>query len=173
MLYQLSDVLTIEGKRESVSVLLELESLDTVMGHYPLLEKPSFQMDFTYIEKGKAKASGDVKLVFGATCDRCLADTKVELDLVIDRVLTTDGEDGEEGSEDLYFLNGTVLDIEAFMYNEIIVNWPVKILCKDECKGVCPVCGQNLNEKECGCDTFVPDPRMAVIKDIFRADKEV
>ncbi len=43
---------------------------------------------------------------------------------------------------------------------------------KDDCKGICPVCGQNLNEKECGCDTFVPDPRMAVIQDIFK-NKEV
>ena len=54
MLYQLSDVLTIEGKQESVSVSLELESLDTVMGHYPILDKPSFQMSFAYIEKGKS-----------------------------------------------------------------------------------------------------------------------
>lgn len=174
MLYQLSDVLTMEGKTESASISLELESLDTAMGHYPVLDKTPVELQFSYLEKGKAKACGTCSVTFGASCDRCLTDTKVSLDLKIDRILTVEGEDdGEEGTEDFYFLDGTVLDVEAFVHNEIIVNWPVKILCKEDCKGVCPVCGQNLNERECGCDTFVPDPRMAVIKDIFCADKEV
>jgi len=49
----------------------------------------------------------------------------------------------------------------------------VKILCREDCKGVCPVCGQNRNERDCGCDTFVPDPRMAAINTIFHGNKEV
>ena len=45
--------------------------------------------------------------------------------------------------------------------------------CKEDCKGLCPVCGTNLNEKECGCDRTVADPRMAAIQDIFKNFKEV
>ena len=53
-------------------------------------------------------------------------------------------------------------------------NMPTKILCKPDCKGICKVCGKNLNEGDCGCDQFVPDPRMAAIKDIYDAfNKEV
>ena len=59
------------------------------------------------------------------------------------------------------------------MENVNLVNMPVKVLCKPGCKGICKQCGHNLNEGECGCDTFVPDPRMAAIKDIFNANKEV
>ncbi len=74
--------------------------------------------------------------------------------------------------DDQNFMDGFSLDVDALVHDEILMNWPAKILCKDDCKGICPVCGQNLNEGECGCDTFVPDPRMAVIQDIFK-NKEV
>jgi uncharacterized protein len=70
-------------------------------------------------------------------------------------------------------MEGFQLDLDALVQNEILVNWPVKILCKEDCKGICPKCGQNLNVGNCGCDTFVPDPRMAVLKDIFESNKEV
>ena len=44
---------------------------------------------------------------------------------------------------------------------------------RPDCKGLCPVCGKDLNTGACGCDTFVPDPRMAAIMDVFNANKEV
>ena len=49
----------------------------------------------------------------------------------------------------------------------------MKVLCKDNCKGICSRCGANLNKGDCGCDTWVPDPRMAAIQDIFKQFKEV
>ncbi|MBO4749763.1 MAG: DUF177 domain-containing protein, partial [Lachnospiraceae bacterium] len=65
------------------------------------------------------------------------------------------------------------LNTETLLYNELMENWPAKILCKEDCKGLCPVCGKNLNEGECGCDRFVPDPRLAGIQDLFKRMKEV
>ena len=70
-------------------------------------------------------------------------------------------------------MNGYELDTEILIYNELLMSLPMKVLCKETCKGLCPVCGKNRNDGECGCDTFVPDPRMAAIKDIFNANKEV
>ena len=43
-------------------------------------------------------------------------------------------------------------------------------LCKPDCKGLCPVCGHDLNEGDCGCDRFVPDPRLAALQQLI--DKE-
>ena len=70
-------------------------------------------------------------------------------------------------------MNGYEMDAETLIDNEMIMSLPMKVLCKETCKGLCPVCGKNLNDGECGCDTFVPDPRMAAISDIFNAYKEV
>ena len=65
------------------------------------------------------------------------------------------------------------LNVENLIFNEILMNWPMKVLCKADCKGICKMCGKDLNLGECGCDTFVPSPGLAGIKEIFNANKEV
>lgn len=75
--------------------------------------------------------------------------------------------------EENTFLEEHELDVDRLIYDEILVNWPTKVLCKDDCKGICPVCGQNLNQQDCGCDRQVIDPRMAKFQDIFNEFKEV
>ncbi len=174
MLLNLSDVLTSEGKVESKQIENPLSVFESRMGTYQVLSKEPITFTFTNISNHKARLTGETKLVFAGACDRCLTDTEVTLALSFDRVVTSpEYDNAEEDIDDLSFMEGYQLNVETFMYNEVLENWPAKILCREDCKGVCPVCGQNLNEKECGCDTFVPDPRMAVLKDIFCADKEV
>lgn len=174
MLVNLSDVFTSEGKVESIEVPLEMTNFTSRLGEFPITEKSAVQFTFTNIGVNKAKVEGNVKLTFATQCDRCLADVSTRLDLVFDRVVMSPEiatEDDEDGVPD--YMEGYQFNVETFVYSEILINWPAKILCKEDCKGVCPKCGQDLNVGDCGCDTFVPDPRMAVLKDIFNANKEV
>ena len=94
---------------------------------------------------------------------------KISFSLKISEYLKESDFEDPEKMEEMPFIEGFSLDTDALINNEIIVNWPMKVLCKPDCKGICRVCGKDLNEGDCGCDTFVPDPRMAVIKDIFNA----
>ena len=122
--------------------------------------------------EGKAHLEGEVSFSFAAQCDRCLKEVIVDMELDLDADLNAP--DTEVQDEDFgQFMDGYKLDVDALIRNEIVINWPLKILCKEDCRGICPVCGQDLNEKDCGCDTFVPDPRMSVLKDIFAGNKEV
>lgn len=172
MLIDLSDVLASEGREFTAQVLPELTVFKSRMGSFPVAEKSSADFTFANIEPHKARISGKAGFVFRACCDRCLAEIPLALELSFDRIVfSPDGEDAE--ADDQSFMEGSQLNVEAFVYNEIIGNWPVKILCREDCKGICPECGQNLNMGDCGCDTFVPDPRMAVIQDIFKGNKEV
>ena len=174
MLVNLSDVLTSEGKVETTSVDLEMTSFESRLGEFLITKKTPVEFTFTNIGVNKAKVEGSVELTFDTRCDRCLTEVPTTLELQFDRIVTSpDAVTEDEEDDDLNFMEGYQLNVETFVYNEILVNWPAKILCQEECKGVCPVCGQNLNIKECGCETFVPDPRMAAIKDIFNANKEV
>ncbi len=172
MLINLSDVLTSEGKAETVTVPLEMTSFTSRMGDFLITEKAPVTFTFTNIGVNKARVEGSVRLQFDTRCDRCLTEVPTILNLNFDRTVTSPDVAPEE-EDDLNGMEGYQLNVETFVYHEILINWPVKILCKEDCRGVCPKCGQNLNEGECGCDTFVPDPRMAVIKDIFNANKEV
>ncbi|MDE7253459.1 MAG: DUF177 domain-containing protein [Acetatifactor sp.] len=175
MLINLSDVLTTEGKVVREEIPLEMTVFVNGSGAYDIVGKSLVELTFTNIGIDKARVEGSCKLQFVAACDRCLTEVPVTLELDFDRTVVSPGTNAEdeETEDNLGVMDGYHLDTEALVYDEIIVNWPVKILCKEDCKGVCPVCGQNLNERECGCDTFVPDPRMAAIKDIFNASKEV
>lgn len=174
MLINLSDVLTSEGRVETATAPLEMTNFTSRLGDFRITEKSPVTFTFTNIGVDKAKVEGSVKLKFETRCDRCLTEVPTTLDLKFDRIVTSpDVTSEDEEDDDLNFMEGYQLNVETFVNNEILVNWPMKILCKEDCKGVCPKCGQNLNMGECGCDTFVPDPRMAVIKDIFDANKEV
>ncbi|MCM1102098.1 MAG: DUF177 domain-containing protein [Clostridium sp.] len=176
MLVNLSDVLTTEGKVVTGEFPLEMTAFADGAGSFEVAEKSPVALTLTNIGEGKARVEGECHLSFTAVCDRCLAETPVAMDLLIDRTVYAPdavAEDEETDADDLRIMEGYQLNVETLVYDEIIVNRPVKILCREDCKGVCPVCGQNLNERECGCDTFVPDPRMAAIQDIFDANKEV
>ena len=174
MLLNLSDVLTSEGKKTHLSVPLEMTVFTSRMGRFLITEKSPVNFVFTNIGKGKVKVEGNVELTFRTKCDRCLTEVPTSLVLQFDRtVFSPDVELSEDSEDDLEFMEGYQLNVETFVYDEILLNWPMKILCRSECKGVCPVCGKNRNDGDCGCDTFVPDPRMAAIQDIFNANKEV
>ena len=107
-------------------------------------------------------------------CDRCLkpVSQKVMFDIAREvqgpEEYTSDAEDDDQS-----FMKGYQLDADDLIRNECFMNLPVKVLCRPDCRGICMRCGKDLNTGECGCDTFVPDPRMARIKDIFDANKEV
>ncbi len=173
MLVNLSDVLTSQGRVLRTEVPLELNCFRTRQGEFPIVSREPVRFTFTNIGADKARIEGGVTLVFQTRCDRCLKEVPTRLELVFDRLATSPEVIAGEDEDSRDCMEGSQLDVEAFVRNEILVNWPVKILCREDCRGVCPVCGQDRNTGDCGCDTFVPDPRMAVIKDIFNANKEV
>ena len=171
MLLNLTEVFKEQGKIVKETVPVEMTSFRSMGTEYPIAEKSDTEWTLTNIEPGRAKIEGKVKLVFDAPCDRCLSNVKVELELTPERYVVPPESLNPEDEEvdDLSFMEGYNLNTETLLYNEIMENWPAKILCRDDCKGLCLVCGRNLNEGECGCDRFVPDPRLAGIQDLFKA----
>ena len=65
------------------------------------------------------------------------------------------------------------ITLEQLLHNEILIHWPMRVLCKEDCKGICSHCGKDLNEGPCSCEQESLDPRMAAIRDIFSKFKEV
>lgn len=174
MLMNLTDVFTSEGKVKKVSVPYEHNSFSYMGNCYSISEKSDISLTFTNAGTGTVLAEGKMMLTLVIPCDRCLSDVKVPLTVVFaHQVFSPDQGEAASEEDESSFMSGYELDVEALMNNEILINMPMKVLCKDECKGICPKCGQNLNQGTCECDTFVPDPRMAAIKDIFNANKEV
>lgn len=102
-------------------------------------------------------------------CDRCVEDT--EADVVDDFELYEEPvQAGDEDTPERPLVreqDGRIeLDEAGMLWEELMLALPVKPLCGDECKGLCPKCGQNLNVTRCGCDNEAEDPRMSVFRDL-------
>ena len=174
MLMNLTDVFTSEGKVKKISQTYDTGSVSYMGEAYPVVDKSDVSLTFTNIGTGRILLEGEMSLTVEIPCDRCLQSVKVPIDVSFEHEIAAPNEENvPEEEEEQCFMSGYELDTDTLISNEILINMPVKVLCREECKGICPVCGQNRNEKDCGCDTFVPDPRMAAIKDIFNANKEV
>ena len=127
-----------------------------------------------YHPKAQIRLTGNFSVVLEIPCDRCLTPCNETVECEFDQELFSEEELSKlDEAEEVSFLHNTEFDVYDFVNLNVLMNMPSKVLCQDDCKGLCPVCGSNLNETDCGCDSFVPDPRMARIADIFNESKEV
>ena len=174
MLLNLTDILSNEGKVEDFSITYSPAFYKKTGGQFKVLEDGPIFLKLSNTGKGKLQLSGEGRLLLQARCDRCLTRVDIPISISFDEQISEECiQNPTEDADAFSYLDGYSLDTDILIGNEILINWPVKILCKEDCKGICPKCGRDLNQGDCGCDTFEPDPRMAVLKDIFIANKEV
>ena len=107
-------------------------------------------------------------------CSRCLLEYEVDLtsnlSFVIDLVGTPDNIDSEEDSYFLADPSQAFFVIDDLVREAIIVSLPLKPLCSDACRGLCPVCGIDLNKSECHCVIEKTDSRWDKLKGILKKD---
>lgn len=173
MLVNLSDVFTSSERVLQQDIAYERTEFSDGLKTYAVIAGTPFHFSFSNLEEGKAKLEGEGSITLKMQCDRCLQEVETLIPLTVNREVLSPDRLNPEDAEDQVFVQDYMLDVDALINSEILLSLPMKVLCRPDCKGICMVCGQNLNLGECGCDTFVPDPRMVAIKDIFNARKEV
>ncbi|MBV4414904.1 YceD family protein [Clostridium tyrobutyricum] len=109
----------------------------------------------------KGKVSGVLEL----TCSRCLKKFAHAINININERFTD--KKIVDCDEDIFFINDGYIDITQIIENNIILALPIKRLCKENCKGLCPECGTNLNDSICNCKENNIDPRWEKLKDMF------
>ncbi|MDD7218822.1 MAG: DUF177 domain-containing protein [Clostridia bacterium] len=176
MLIQLSEILLQEGKTETFNAEIEMDSICFRLGEFKIVDKMPLTLQITNVGDRKLEIEGTGRLVVDIPCDRCLENVPTVFDLHIQQKLDMKQSE-EERVKDLdesNFITQTELDVDQLVYDEVLIEWPLKVLCKEDCKGICSQCGANLNHETCSCEhTERLDPRMAAIRDIFSKFKEV
>ena len=175
MQIHLSDISSCEGKCVQVTAPLEMDCITFQMGSFSVLHKEPLELTITNTGKKVLELVGTGGITVSIPSDRCLEDVSVEIPLSFKRKLDmklTEEERVNDLDENAY-LTGMDLDVDQLVYFEVLMNWPLKVLCKEDCKGICSQCGKNLNEGLCDCVEEPKDPRMAAISDIFSKFKEV
>ena len=174
MKIDISNVVKSINKAIVEEVTIEMESFQSKLGDYPILKKAPVTLQIANRENKQLLVKGHVELELGIACGRCLEEVPTHICFDIDKKLDIEDSvlDDDEMEENDYLI-GFELDVDKLVYAEILVNWPMKVLCKEDCEGICKVCGANLNKGDCGCQRTELDPRMAAIQDIFSKFKEV
>ncbi len=179
MTIDLSEILVNPSLVREYRVELGFDELTMSHCSYPVSHKEPLVMKVSS-KGGRLHIEGETEVDLLIPCDRCLDDVKVAFPIRIDTIILpdqdpgSDQEDREEGEaeevriDECSCLDGWVLDVDKLVSDEIVIALPTKVLCKEDCRGLCSVCGKNLNHGSCDCEQEVGDPRMAAIRDLFR-----
>ena len=137
------------------------------MGEYPL-KKPVTVTGKVTNRAGLVTLSISMVYVFSAPCDRCGLPTEISHEVTLEKSLAP--EIAGIDNDDIILVEDLKLDLDELVYTEVVVSFPMKHLCREDCKGICPSCGKNLNDGKCGCETKQTDPRLQALADLLSED---
>jgi len=99
-------------------------------------------------------------------CARCAEPASCGFEMSVEKTVASRGDVSGDGDDYLFIENGK-LDILTPFFEQFLLEKPSKVLCKEDCRGLCPRCGKNLNEGGCSCPTSEDDPRLAILKTLL------
>jgi uncharacterized protein len=161
MLLGLSKIIDSPGQSVSFSTSVDLSDLRYGIS-FPVSE-PVLAQGTVRNTAGVLLMKGSVSTTIHGICDRCAAEFDREICFPIDAVLVSELSNEENEDEWVFPLVGDSADLSDIVRTVFVLNLDSKLLCREDCKGLCPRCGKNLNEGPCTCEKEI-DPRWAALK---------
>ena len=124
------------------------------------------------IVSGALKAKADLQ------CSRCLKIFRRDLEVPVEVVyhpleeIVAERHELQNDELDMGFYRGEELDLQELLSEQLLLNVQMKPLCQEECRGLCPRCGTDLNMGACECRKKEADPRLEVLRSYFEKGKE-
>ncbi len=116
---------------------------------------------------GLVELEAEVSFEYQFDCDRCAKTVNRKFAYEFRHILVL--QLSEDNGDDYIEAPDYKLDIDALLRDDILLELPSKLLCKEDCKGLCIKCGKNLNDGSCSCETQETDPRMAILKQLLQS----
>lgn len=125
--------------------------------------------------EGRLELEGRLTAGVGLVCGRCLETFEWSLEAPLALRLLPgspeeeeppEGDDGEVDEVDAWRLDGQELDLDRLVQEFVLLQIPLKPICRPECKGLCPRCGADRNRTDCRCDVRSEDPRLAPLSEL-------
>lgn len=168
MIISVSELIGNEGASLRVSVSEKIEDTagypDVVVFLEPVkIEGILTNVDDTLVLDAKGSTAAEL------LCSRCLSTVAVKVDFTLNEKFSRTGIVNEETET----FSSDCLDISDVVKRSIISELPMKVLCREDCGGLCPVCGKRVDEGGCNCDTTVFNPQFEGLRALFKVDEEV
>ena len=164
MLLGLSKIIDCPGACLPFSVSVDLSDLCYGVS-YPVTE-PVVASGTVRNTAGVLMMEGELSTTIHGLCDRCATPFDREITFPINVVLVTELADEEDEDEWVFPLEGDSADLDDIVRTVFVLNLDSKLLCKEDCKGICQRCGKNLNDGPCSCQKEL-DPRFAALKQLL------
>ena len=164
MLLGLSKIIDCPGASVPFSTSVDLSDLCFGVS-YPVSE-PVKAEGMVRNTAGVLVMTGEISTCIHGTCDRCASAFDREIQLPIDVVLVTEMANEENEDEWVFPLEGDSADLDDIVRTVFVLNLDSKLLCKEDCAGLCHRCGKNLNDGPCNCQKEL-DPRFAALKQLL------
>ncbi len=177
MRINLHDIVSTVGKEMTVECRMEEGQVSLYREAFKITCKNPFKAVLKHIQKNIISVEFNAIITTDRTCSRCLdlvvRDYNLHVSRTIDVIKKEACADDSGEYDEISYIEDCTLDVDMLILDELYTVLPMNVLCREDCKGICKVCGTNLNKSTCDCDQVVPNPRMAVFSDIFNQFKEV
>ncbi|MBQ7793207.1 MAG: DUF177 domain-containing protein [Clostridia bacterium] len=166
MILDLSDIIKNDKDVMSVDCDIDLSSLE-FMGEDFTFSKPLHIVGVVRNNTKNLELDAEVSGSMQVRCARCAKPFSTEVRFDVSEILIR--EDGEISPDsDVVIFSGHEVDLTEIVTNNFFMNVSGRYLCKEDCKGLCSVCGIDLNEGTCSCDSDTIDPRWAALAEIIK-----
>ena len=172
MKVDVSSIMKVTGAKKEIDSYVDLTGA-SFLGESYVFDEPLAVKGEVYNNGQTLTLDVNVSGRMRTQCARCLKDIDADVDFDIEEFLArSDSGAGENEEEDIILFDGHEVEIDAIVRDHFLMELPGRFLCSDGCKGLCPVCGHDLNESDCGCDREVIDPRWQALADIMKGQTD-
>ncbi len=176
MIINLTELLSSEGKEKTYNCDFGPDTFRAPDGSvYDIIAREPVTLRIRNLGDRKLFMEGKAGITLSIPCSRCLEAVPTPFQIQIEEELDLSEPDEERAKDPdaQHYVSSYNLDVDQLLCNELLSALPMKVLCKEDCQGICNRCGTNLNYGTCSCDRSSPDPRMSAIQDIFQQFKDL
>jgi uncharacterized protein len=166
MLIDIRDILKARGLSKTVEFRAMpgdcgVEDADCAFG-----EPMDVTAELTSINSGVVRVKGRLRVAYGTFCARCLKPLRCAIEKGFDEQFAELGTLG--GEDEVYALGDKEVDMAPLLRDAILLELPIRHLCREGCRSLCPACGRDLNEGEFDCVGEARIGKLEVLKDYFK-----
>ncbi len=170
MKIDLSSVIKVTGAEVKLDTSVGFSDAE-FLGESYRFEEPLCVRGRVYNNGQSLVLEADVTGKMKTECARCLDEVEVDVAFSVHELLSQ-REENETDNEDIILFDGYEIELDDIVADNFLMNVSGRYLCDDDCRGLCPECGHNLNHGDCGCNNDYIDPRWQALADILNQQED-
>ena len=157
--------LFVGGESIAFDYTLDMSGFEAAPGEFPI--KEPVRVSGSVVNRASVTTlKATAQLTYFTQCDRCLKDTAEQIEVSFKNDLAISIE--QEADDNIIVCENQTLDLDELVITNVILNLTMKHLCSEDCKGLCPKCGKNLNDGDCDCGKGYVNPAFSQLRDMIK-----